>query len=84
MERVTRLELATHSLGSYCSTTELYPRMKLSTKQVQLFCTVLLYTKMVWLASLLLWRSYYFKYGGAENFYKIFSRTLYTKYKTVV
>ena len=25
MERVTRLELATHSLGSYCSTTELYP-----------------------------------------------------------
>ena len=26
MERVTRLELATHSLGSYCSTTELYPQ----------------------------------------------------------
>lgn len=27
MERVTRLELATHSLGSYCSTTELYPQL---------------------------------------------------------
>ena len=26
LERITRFELATHSLGSYCSTTELYPQ----------------------------------------------------------